>query len=247
MKDTELRARLLQLGMTPAKADEFTRQIRDVLQPVATVAAARMAEHLGALEQFKRYGDAGLSGYEIEGVSGLLKSIKKVAKGVVKVAKKVAAPIAAVAFAPVTGGASIAAYGAVKAAKIGKKASDNAVKAQLQIAAPQIAEQAKVLPVTGSAPKTRPKLVKRSVAQAGAQVAAQAVQQGLPADPAALMQALLANQGASMVSPAAQSVVREAAAQGVEQTAAGPSALPSWALPVGIAAAGLLLVLGRKK
>jgi hypothetical protein len=352
MKDVELRAQLMRLGMPAPKADEVTRQLRDIIHPVAATAAAKMRDHQLALEQYAAYGDAGLSGYEIDELSGLFKSIKKAAKKVVGVVKKVALPVAAAVAAPFTGGASLAvlattgavaagstliASGAQKKIQRKQDAANNAtVAAQIQpgmlvrdagggqyrvasVSPSQISlvvgngttsmspvsfaqkytvigmapavQQAPGSPVASvqpvkrdlmsrrfSSPKTPPQQVMndpavppvvaavessqtenlsekigkyrrvkvpKPLAEIGSQVATQAVQQGYPADPASLISAMLANQGTNMVSPAARDVVSQVAAQGIEQTPAGPSALPSWALPVG--AGALVLVMATRK
>lgn len=69
---------------------------------------------------------------------------------------------------------------------------------------------------------------------------------------AGILQTLLSmqqgNSQANFVSPAAQNILADVAAEGVQQTPQGPSSLPPWALPAGIAAAGLLLfTLMRRK
>jgi hypothetical protein len=71
----------------------------------------------------------------------------------------------------------------------------------------------------------------------------------VPTDPAAFMQDMLANQGMNFSSGAAQGVLQDVAAQGVEETAEGPSALPSWAIPAGIAAAvvGVALLASKRR
>ncbi len=260
MKDTTLRARLLKIGMSPPRANEVTRQLRDVLHPVAVTAAVKMADHREALGAYMQAGAAGLSGYETDELSGLLKSIKKVAKKAVKVVKKVALPVAALVAAPMTGGASVAAYGAIKSASVNKKSSKAANAAN--IAMTNAAITGTPIPDAGSSPKTPPQelltnvskrlgrdgraRVPKPIADMSGKVAAEAVQQGYPSDPAALLQALLANQGTNMVSPAAQGIVQDVAAQGVQQTAEGPSALPVWALPAAGIAVAALLVFGRK-
>jgi hypothetical protein len=60
---------------------------------------------------------------------------------------------------------------------------------------------------------------------------------------AALLQLLLAQQGANMTSPKATQLLADIAANGVAQTPQGPSSMPSWLLPVGIAGAALLAIL----
>jgi hypothetical protein len=264
MKDVELRAQLVRLGMPATTADNMTRQLRDVIHPVAATAAAKMRDHQNALEQYAAYGDAGLSGYEVDELSGLFKSIKKGVKKVGKVVKKVALPVAAAVAAPFTGGASLAVLATTGAVAAGT----TLINARSQKKANK-----KLTAALSSAPKTPPASimndpsvpqrqtgnlsermgkyrhvkVPKPLAEAGTQVAAQALQQGYPADAAALISAMMANQGASMSSPAALDVVRQVAAEGVEQTSAGPSALPKWALPVGLGAGLLLLFVMRKR
>jgi hypothetical protein len=320
MKDVELRNRLMALGMSRAKADGITQQLRDVVHPVAATAAAKMRDHREALGMLAAYGDAGLSGYEYDEMSGLLKSVKKAVKKVGKTVGKVAktavktvGKVAAVVAPVLPGPLAIAAVGtAVVGSKLAKKdkkkkaakkltAANQSIVASIQpgmlavnngsgarftivSASPagividmggatrtvdpqEFVSQFSVMaaPQDGSAPAsvgvtsadnlsqkigTRKRVrVPRPVADTATAVASEAVQQGMPADTAALMQAMLANQGTNMVSPAAQSVVRDVADEGVQQTTAGPSSLPSWLLPalaVGFGAA-ILLPKGRGK
>jgi hypothetical protein len=263
MKDVELRARLLQIGMSPARADEVTRQIRDVLHPVAATAAAKMRDHGEALGAYMQAGSAGLAGYETDELSGLLKKIKKGVKKVAKVVKKVALPVAAIVAAPMTGGASVAAYGAIKSASIGKSASAAANEANIAMTNAAITNTpvptesaAAAAPVVGTTAtpnvsarigRQRRARVPKPIADMAGQVAAEGVQQGYPADTAALMQAMLANQGTNMVSPAAQGIVSQAAAEGVQATPAGPSALPVWLIPAGLAALALPFILKKAR
>jgi hypothetical protein len=64
---------------------------------------------------------------------------------------------------------------------------------------------------------------------------------------AALMQQMLSAQGANLTSPAATQLLADIAANGVAATPAGPSSLPDWLIPVGIAGAVLLAFLALKK
>jgi hypothetical protein len=68
---------------------------------------------------------------------------------------------------------------------------------------------------------------------------------------AGILQSLLSmqsgSQAASMVSPPAQALVAQVAAEGVQQTPQGPPQMPKWLLPVGIGAGALLLVLLMKR
>lgn len=65
---------------------------------------------------------------------------------------------------------------------------------------------------------------------------------------AALLQQLIAAQGANLTSPTASQLLADVAANGVAQTPEGPSSMPSWLLPVGIAAAiGVVALVLLKK
>jgi hypothetical protein len=64
---------------------------------------------------------------------------------------------------------------------------------------------------------------------------------------AALMQQMLSAQGANLTSPAATQLLADIAANGVSQSSIGPSTLPSWLLPAGLAAVGLVAFLALKK
>lgn len=257
MKDIELRSRLIDLGMSPARADGVTRQIRDVVHPVAVVAAEKMQDHAMGVLCAQQMPDVGMAGYELDQMSGLFKSVKKAVKKVGKTVGKVASKAATV-LAPVVPYAAVAAAGigvakGIKSSKKAKKArkAETAAAAAAAAAAPPVdaaAVPSVETPSSQLAQRNRARVPRKLVNTAG-QVAAAAVQQGVPADPAAIMQALLANQGTNMVSPAAQSVVREVAQEGVEQTTAGPSSIPSWLLPalaVGFGAA-ILLPKGNQK
>ena len=304
MKDIELRAKLIRLGMPAAKADEVTRQIRDVIHPVAAVAAAKMRDHQLGMEQYAAYGDAGLSGYEQDGVSGLLKSVKK---GLKKVAGVVAKAAPVLAIVPGVGTAAALAVGATAGIVKGKSSGAQYMKSgkavggvnyntmtagQLQSEAARLqtmiaagkdkkdasrklanvqgllnsAGMAAVVPESPlqSSPKTPPAQnmppetlsekigrqrrvkVPKPLANTAGQIAAQALEQNYPADTTALITAMLQNQGTGMASAQARDVVAQVAEQGVEQTDAGPSALPKWALPAA-GAAVLLLIMSRRK
>jgi hypothetical protein len=56
-----------------------------------------------------------------------------------------------------------------------------------------------------------------------------------------LQQSVATNSGVNLTSPAAQNVLAQVATTGVQSTPAGPSSLPTWAIPVGFGVAGLLL------
>jgi hypothetical protein len=60
---------------------------------------------------------------------------------------------------------------------------------------------------------------------------------------AALLQQLLAAQGANLNSPAAAQLLADIAANGVSATPNGPSSMPGWLLPVGLAGAALVVIL----
>jgi hypothetical protein len=60
---------------------------------------------------------------------------------------------------------------------------------------------------------------------------------------AALLQQLISQQGANLTSPNATQLLADIAANGVSATPAGPSSMPSWLLPVGLAAAALLAII----
>lgn len=307
MKDTELRARLLRLGMTPDMADRTTALIRDKVHPVAAVAEYKMRDHLAGMSMLEGMGLAGLDpedavaaldeyGYVVDGTSGLLKKVKKVAKKVVKTVGKAAAVVAPVlpVAAVVAGGVALAtkskgggvdasmrsskktgkvpytsmspdqlaAEKARVAAEIArgkdvKQNSKNLANLDILISNAQAAAQppAPAVPAISdvsssvapaNAKRSKKVRIPKTVDKAAGAVAAEAVQNGYPADTAALMQAMMAQQGTNMTSPQAQGVLQDVAAQGVEPTTAGPSSLPSWAIPAAIAAFGLAIVLPRK-
>lgn len=302
MKDTELRSRLLALGMPEDDADDVTRDIRDRLHPVAAIAVARARDHETALGLYAAYGDAGLEGYEVDQLSGLLKSIKKVGKTALKTVGKAAsviAPIMPIA-AVVAIGASVVTKGkkgpatasaalqkkqkeqadhtawmaknaggkATKASEVAKqqRLASEVASLQAQVNAEQgisVSEQIATQPYaavpTGVAQtgtgiartmikgNVRPAMVTRA-ADGGLQIAAT----NLPpaaSETAGLLQTLLAQQGTSLMSPQAQSILSDVATEGVQQTAAGPPSIPKWAVPVGIGAAalGLLLFMRKRK
>jgi hypothetical protein len=128
MKDTELRARLIKLGMQPTAADNVTREIRDRTLPVAAVAALKVAQHRGR---------HGMAGYGDEQLAGLLKKVKKAVKKVVKVAGKAAAVVA-----PVIPIAAVAAGAAHLLTKKKKKQAAIAVPAPVAQQATVVAQQA---------------------------------------------------------------------------------------------------------
>ena len=65
---------------------------------------------------------------------------------------------------------------------------------------------------------------------------------------AALLQQMLAAQGANMVSPSATQLLADIAANGVEASPQGPSSLPTWVVPVGIAAViGVIAIFALKR
>lgn len=64
---------------------------------------------------------------------------------------------------------------------------------------------------------------------------------------AALLQQLLQQQGANFNSPGATQLLADIAANGVSATSQGPSSLPSWLLPVGLAGAALVTILLMSK
>lgn len=239
MKDYELQQRLMALGMAPSKAEQMTREIRDYYAPVASVTALKLQEH--------GEGMAGLAGYEYDQLSGLFKKVKKAVKKVAKGAVKVVGTAAGIV-APVLPVAAVVA-GAAALVKDKKKPA----------APPVVAVEA---PIADAADKTASQLVKYQhdapmastqevpgVQQlpSAAVPAVSAVQQGASPDVAEVLSYMLAqNAGANMQSPPAQQLVREVAAQGVEQTAAGPSPLPPWLLPAGIGAVVLVGVLAMR-
>lgn len=86
MLDTQLRARLIKLGMPASKASRTTALIRDRVHPVAVVALSKMQDH--------RRGAQGMSGYEYDEMAGLFKKALRRVKAPLSLARK------AVALAP---------------------------------------------------------------------------------------------------------------------------------------------------
>lgn len=247
MRDTELRNRLLELGMPARLADRTAAELRDRVHPVATVAALKVSDHLSGLAMQDAYGTAGLAGYEVDPLSGLLKSIKKVAKKAVKAVGKVASVVA-----PVVPVAAVVAVGAHLITKKKDKAEPAPTVQTVVEAAPvptpaQAVKEQSALPIKRKVRKAV--RVPAGTSREAAAVAAEAVQGGYPADTASLMQAMLAAGGTNMASPAAQAVLRDVATEGIIPTAEGPAALPGWVKPVGIgvAALGVVLLLKRRK
>jgi len=64
---------------------------------------------------------------------------------------------------------------------------------------------------------------------------------------AALMQQMLAAQGANLTSPSATQLLADIAANGVAASPNGPSSLPSWLIPAGVAAVALIAFLALRK
>jgi len=84
MKDTELYTRLCQLGMPQEKAWPLTAKIRDVLHPVAAVAAAKLhakAAGLGSLGASANSGNAVLAAVGVTGTGGASGAVKGAATG----------------------------------------------------------------------------------------------------------------------------------------------------------------------
>lgn len=132
MKDTELRARLIKLGMPPLRADNMTREIRDRTLPVAAVAALKVAQHRGR---------HGMAGYGDEQMAGLLKKVKKAVKKTVKGAIKITGKVAGVV-APVIPVAAVAAGAAALLTKKKKAQPAIAVPAPVAQQAETVARQA---------------------------------------------------------------------------------------------------------
>lgn len=224
MKDTILRARLQHLGMHGRRANHITALLRDRIHPVAVVANVKLRDHYAGVN--------GMAGYEYDELSGLFSKIKKgvkkvgkaVGKGVKTVVKKASGVAAAVA--PIVPAAGvIAVTGSLLKAKDKKK---KIKKQQKQLSASLAAggTVAVPTPVTYEAEG-----LARGIAATGGSV--------MTTD---IMRAMLAEQGIGMNSPQAQQLLSEVAAQGVESTPEGPSALPSWVVPVGAAVAVALLL-----
>lgn len=308
MRDTELHARLRQLGMPDAHARRATVLLRDRIHPVAALAVVKANDHLEGLSLASQVGMGGLDeyGYYVDGTSGLLKKIgkgiKKVAKTTLKVAKKVALPVAAA----VTGGAALTVAAAVLPALKGAKsakldpsmrsskktgavpyqamtgdqlateqarlnaeiargkdvkqnqknlANANVLMQNLQLAASLPPVTTDPVAPTLSSDIVRKKRVKvpKDIAKASDVLAKDLVDSGASGSQAdmtaALMNQMLSQQGGgSMSSPAAQGVLQDVAAEGVQPTTAGVSlgGLPGWVLPAAAVAMGLVIIMPKK-
>jgi hypothetical protein len=64
---------------------------------------------------------------------------------------------------------------------------------------------------------------------------------------AGILQSLMSADGASMVSPDAQQLVSDVAAEGVTKTPAGPSSTPGWIIPLLLGIGGMIIILPGKK
>lgn len=298
MKDVELNHRLLALGLDRVSASRLTRDIRDIVHPVAATAAIKASDHVQALGAYQRYGEAGLDGYEYDELSGIFKKIKKAAKKVVKTVGKAAAVVAPVVpvAAVVAAGAMLAtksksgkvpqemrsgkAVGSVpyqsmsaqqlqeelrrledkvargKDVKLGRKKIAN-VQAMLVAAAPATVSPKPVSAgsvATPAAPGTSGRLarggqarVPRDIAQVADTLAAQTVATNGQVDVASLMQSMLANQGQNFVSPQAQDLLSQVAAEGVDPTGAAPASIPWVPIGIGVGGLGLLWLATRRK
>jgi hypothetical protein len=184
------------------------------------------------------YDTAGMGAYEMEQMgelAGILKKVKKVTKKVGKLVKKNILPIAAIAGAAFTGGASAALLAVGKQAamkgathvvkkKLSKKAKKRAAKSQAAADA-QAANDAAAQVAQSVTTPSAPTLLEAQNA------ASQAVQSGaLPISPvgvaptqatAAVMTDQLAQRGIDMTSPAGQSLMYRAANEGIQSTPAG--------------------------
>jgi hypothetical protein len=261
MKDVELEARLRSIGMSPDKARETTRQIRDRLHPVAAVATAKIAQQA----------TAALAGYYDEPGMGDLgwspfKSLKRLGKNILKVGGKLVKPVLSVAgtINPLIGAGVVAGGFALKALKGKKKRPAPAVQPSVAVATEPtaavpaaIAQDASVVAqqviaqgqppalVTPTIPNVPPGMIPFGSAQGFAPVATGLTPQQDAT--AGILQSLLSRQGTNMVSPESQQILSDVAAEGVEATPAGPSKLPGWVIPAGIGVGGLLLFMAMRK
>jgi Sec-independent protein translocase protein TatA len=302
MKDTELRGRLIKLGMSPKRANAVAANIRDRIHPVAVVASNQLRDAVAINAQLNGLGYTGddinddmLGSLEGNIFKKLGKALKKVVKSVAKVAavipgpwqlpaaaitvgaavrdKKKASKKAIAAAAAESGmtpaqyklrlaadnAASKANAAALKAASLppGKKKT-KAEAAAAKLAAKAAAAAAKAGITTSTQVAQGATVVPAPIAAEAADVTASMLQNvaesgagggAVAQTPYDFMQSQLAAQGMNFNSPAAQDVLQDVAAQGVEATPGGPSALPPWVLPaaIGVAALGAVMLLGKKK
>lgn len=300
MKDTELQARLIKLGMPADQAARTTAQIRDRLHPVAVVASKQMREavainqKLAGLGYIGEISDETLGSLEGGTLSKIGKALKKVVKQVSKVAAVIPGPWMLPAAAATAGFAARDKKKATKKAIAAAAAASNMTPKEykLRLAADNADAKAKAAALKAAAlppgkKKTKAEKAAAKLAAKAAKAATKAgislseqVAAGAPAVPTAVvneaanvaaaslqsavssgggaaavsttpvdfMQDQLSAQGMNFSSPAAQGVLQDVAAEGVQATPEGPSPLPPWVLPVGAAVAiGALLMMSRKR